>query len=142
MTDSAQGTRSTPSTSARAPGKRERLTVAAREVLHRQGVEATTLADIAGEAEVPLGNVYYYFKTKDELVAAAIGSHEDLMSSAFSELSRHPTPRARLHAYIRMLTDQRDLVANSGCPQGSLCSELDKRDDALGEKCGRMMAIP
>jgi TetR/AcrR family transcriptional repressor of nem operon len=116
--------------------------VAAREVLHRQGVEMTTLADIAAEADVPLGNVYYYFKTKDELVAAAIGSHEELMSSAFDELSKHRTPRARLRAYIRMLTDQRELVAASGCPQGSLCSELDKRGDRLGDDCARLMAIP
>jgi len=142
MTDSAPETSEKPSTNAGAPGKRDRLAVAAREVLHRQGVEATTLADIAAAADVPVGNVYYYFKTKDELVAAAIGSHEELMSSAFAELNKHRTPRARLRAYIRMLTDQRDLVAASGCPQGSLCSELDKRGDAIVAQCGRLMAIP
>jgi AcrR family transcriptional regulator len=29
-----------------------------REVIHRQGVEKTTIADIAEAAEVPVGNVY------------------------------------------------------------------------------------
>ena len=116
--------------------------MAAREVLHRQGVEATTLADIAAAADVPLGNVYYYFKTKDELVAAAIGSHEEMLSSAFSQLSRHRTPRARLRAYVRMLTDQRDLVVAAGCPQGSLCSELDKRGDELAAGCAQLIAMP
>jgi TetR/AcrR family transcriptional regulator, transcriptional repressor for nem operon len=142
MTDSVlDGTeRSSPGSTV--GGKRERLTVAAREVLHRRGVEATTLADIASAADVPVGNVYYYFKTKDELVAAAIGSHEKLMSSAFEELNKHRTPRARLKAYIRLLTDQRDLVAASGCPQGSLCSELDKRHDELAGECAQLMAIP
>jgi AcrR family transcriptional regulator len=125
-----------------AAGKRERLIVAARDMLHRQGVEATTLADIAAAAEVPVGNVYYYFKTKDELVAAAISSHEEVMSNAFAELGKHRTPRARLRAYIRMLTDQRDLVAASGCPQGSLCSELDKRSDGLAGGCAQLMAMP
>ena len=47
---------------------------AARTALHRQGVEKTTLADIATVADVPVGNVYYYFKTKDDLVEAAIDS--------------------------------------------------------------------
>jgi len=130
------------SAGASAAGKRQRLTVAAREVLHRQGVEATTLADIAAAADVPVGNVYYYFKTKDDLVAAAIGSHDELMSSAFAELDKHRTSRARLKAYIRMLTEQRDLIAAAGCPQGSLCSELDKRGDALAGACARLMAIP
>ena len=142
MTDLARQTGAQPGTGAPASGKRERLTVAAREVLHRQGVEATSLADIAAAADVPVGNVYYYFKTKDELVAAAIGSHEDLMSSAFAELNKHRTPRARLKAYVRLLTDQRDLVAAFGCPQGSLCSELDKRGDGLAGECGQLMAIP
>ena len=41
-----------------------------------------------------------------------------------------------------MLTDQRDLVAASGCPQGSLCSELDKRGDALAGECAPLMAMP
>ena len=35
-----------------------------------------------------------------------------------------------------MLTDQRELAARYGCPQGSLCSELDKRDDELTRSCG------
>ena len=48
-----------------AAGKRERLVAAACLVLHEQGVERTTLADIAQAADVPVGNVYYYFKTKD-----------------------------------------------------------------------------
>jgi TetR/AcrR family transcriptional regulator, transcriptional repressor for nem operon len=142
MTDSPSVVTQKPATAAMAGGKRERLIAAAREVLHRQGVEATTLAEIAAAADVPVGNVYYYFKTKDELVAAAISSHEDLMSSALAELSKPRTPRARLKAYVRMLTDQRDLVAASGCPQGSLCSELDKRDDALASECARLMAMP
>jgi TetR/AcrR family transcriptional repressor of nem operon len=123
-------------------GKRERLIVAAREVLHSQGVETTTLADIAEAADVPVGNVYYYFKTKDELIAAAIGAHVELMSDAFEQLDGHRTPRSRLRAYIRLLTEQRELVASSGCPQGSLCSELDKRSDGLAGECAQMMAIP
>ena len=42
----------------REQGKRERLVDGAREVIHRQGVENTTIADIARAAKVPVGNVY------------------------------------------------------------------------------------
>jgi TetR/AcrR family transcriptional repressor of nem operon len=142
MTDSVRDATEKLSRGTPGVGKRERLILAAREVLHRQGVEATTLADVAAAADVPVGNVYYYFKTKDELIAAAIGSHEELMAGAFTDLDRHRTPRARLRAYIRMVTERRDLVAASGCPQGSLCSELDKRDNALAGQCAHLMAIP
>jgi TetR/AcrR family transcriptional repressor of nem operon len=57
-------------------GKRDRLVAGARETLHRQGVQATTIADIAHASDVPVGNVYYYFKFKDEIVAAVIEARE------------------------------------------------------------------
>ena len=56
-------------------GKRARLVAAARQMVHQQGVESTTLADIAQAAGVPLGNVYYYFKTKDDIIQAVVESH-------------------------------------------------------------------
>jgi TetR/AcrR family transcriptional regulator, transcriptional repressor for nem operon len=125
-----------------AGGKRERLIDGARQVLHTQGVESTTLADIASAADVPVGNVYYYFKTKDDLVQAAITAHAEEIVSALAELDRHRTPKARLKAFVRMVTEQRELTARSGCPQGSLCSELDKRDDELGRSCAQLMKLP
>ena len=33
------------------------------------------LADIAELADVPAGNVYYYFKTKDDVIAAVVEAH-------------------------------------------------------------------
>ena len=47
---------------------------AAAQLLHQQGIERTTLADIAKVADVPAGNVYYYFKTKDEVRDVLVGS--------------------------------------------------------------------
>lgn len=38
------------------PGKRDRLVASASELLHRQGVQRTTLAEIAEHADVPVGN--------------------------------------------------------------------------------------
>jgi TetR/AcrR family transcriptional regulator, transcriptional repressor for nem operon len=55
-------------------GDCERLVAGARHVINQRGVERTTVADIAHAADVPVGNVYYYFKTKDELVRATIES--------------------------------------------------------------------
>jgi TetR/AcrR family transcriptional regulator, transcriptional repressor for nem operon len=122
------------------PGKRERLVAGAREVIHRQGVERTTIADIAQAAEVPVGNVYYYFKTKDELVAAVIDSHANDVRSMLAALDRHRTPKARLKALVGALTEQRELAAEYGCPLGSLCSELDKRDGEL--VCVHLLELP
>src|SRR6266481_3425592 len=52
--------------------KRSRLVSAAVGLAYQNGFGATSLADIAREAEVPLGNVYYYFKTKDDIGDAIV----------------------------------------------------------------------
>lgn len=122
--------------------KRQRLVEGARLVLHQQGVEKTTIADIAQAADVPVGNVYYYFKTKDELVQAAIDAHAQDIQTMLASFDRHRSPKARLKALVRALTDQRELAALYGCPQGTLCSELSRRDDDLERACAKLMHLP
>src|ERR1700720_2002553 len=123
------------------PDKRQRLVEGARLVLHHQGVEKTTLADIAQAADVPVGNVYYYFKTKDELVQAAIDAQAQDIETALASFDRHRTPKARLKAFLKLITAQRDVAARYGCPHGTLCSELSKRDDDLARAAPILMQL-
>ena len=81
-------------TAAQGTGKRERLIAAARQVLYEHGIEQATLADIAVAAEVPLGNVYYYFKTKDALVSAVIEVYRNYFAELSSQLSQQDEPPA------------------------------------------------
>ena len=114
----------TASVTSERPGKRDRLIAGAGETIYRQGVEATTIADIAEASDVPVGNVYYYFKSKDELLAAAIDSYAQDSRERLSRLEQqHRTPRARLKELVRLMVSQPDQVALYGCPRGSLCSE-------------------
>ena len=110
-------------------------------MLHEQGVERTTLADIALAAGVPVGNVYYYFKTKDQLVEAAISAHGNELQAMLSALDRRRTPQARLKGLIRALVDQRELAAKYGCPFGTLACELDKRADGLDRTAAEVLGI-
>jgi AcrR family transcriptional regulator len=121
--------------------KRDRLVEGARRVVHEQGVNATTIADIAAAADVPLGNVYYYFKTKDEIIEAVVDAHADHIHSVLAELDRHRTPRARLKAMAMMWPEMADEVARHGCPHGTMCQELAKRDDLLGRRAAKLMAL-
>jgi AcrR family transcriptional regulator len=123
------------------PGKRERLVAAARQLFHQQGVEMTTLADIAQAADVPVGNIYYYFKTKDELVGAVVEAYSSDLRARLASFDRHRTPKARLRALVRDMADQRELAAQYGCPMGTLCSELDRRDDDLERAAAELLAL-
>jgi TetR/AcrR family transcriptional regulator, transcriptional repressor for nem operon len=123
-------------------GKRERLVASARTLLHQQGVEGTTIAEVAEAADVPPGNVYYYFKTKDELVEAAVAAISDDIEHLLGALKRYRSPQARLKGFVRAMIEQRDLAARYGCPYGSLCQELDKRDDNLQRSSAELLELP
>jgi TetR/AcrR family transcriptional regulator, transcriptional repressor for nem operon len=140
MTDSASGL---PTAVERRPGKRERLIAAATQLVYQQGVERTTLADIAKTADVPAGNVYYYFKTKDDVITAVIEAHAQQVTTmlAFIE-ARHRSPKSRLKALVREFAAQGETVARYGCPLGSLCSELDKRTGQSGLPVAQLMQLP
>jgi AcrR family transcriptional regulator len=125
------------------PGKRDRLIAAACQLLHEQGVEATTLGDIAQMAEVPPGNVYYYFKTKDDIIEAVVQLHLQTIRAILASIEdNHRTPKGRLKALVKVLAEQRDLIADSGCPQGSLCSELNKRDLGSEHIAAELIRVP
>jgi AcrR family transcriptional regulator len=125
------------------PGKRERLVAAAIQLLHQQGTERTTLADIAKAADVPAGNVYYYFKTKDELIAAVIEAHAQQIKTTFALIdSRHRSAKSRLKAFVREFAARSETVAQYGCPLGSLCSELDKRLNESNFAVAQLMSLP
>jgi AcrR family transcriptional regulator len=128
---------------ARRPGKRERLVAAASQLFHQQGVERTTLAEIAQTAGVPTGNVYYYFKTKDEIIEATVDArvHEVLAMTAALE-ARHRTPKARLKALVAAFAQQGESVARYGCPIGTLCSELHKRATGPDPGVARLLRVP
>jgi TetR/AcrR family transcriptional regulator, transcriptional repressor for nem operon len=135
MTDSAART---------GTGKRERLIAAARQVLHEQGAEATTLADIAQAAGIPVGNVYYYFKTKNDIIAAVIDAHEqDILGMLGAIEAARADPRQRLKDLFGALEGQADLIARYGCPHGSLCQELVKHaDEADVLGVARLVRLP
>ena len=140
MTDSTSGQAATID---QRPGKRQRLVAAATQLLHQQGIERTTLAGIASAADVPAGNVYYYFKTKDEVIAAVIGAHVQQIKATLASIdAHHKAPKSRLKALVREFTAQNEIVAQYGCPLGSLCSELGKRVRQPSFAAAELMRLP
>ena len=123
------------------PGKRERLVASAAELLHRNGAEGPTLAEIALAADVPPGNVYYYFKTRDELVHAVIESRVQQVSALLERLDERPTPIARLKGLAESWTTNGALIVEHGCPLGGLCHELGKASSELGADAARPLRV-
>ena len=113
---------------------RTRLLQAAENVTYKQGFGKTTIADIAKEARIPLGNVYYYFKTKDDISDAIIELRVSRFRKLLQELDKADSPKERLCGFVQIKINNRESLARSGCPVGTLCSELQKNGGAVAKK--------
>ena len=119
---------------------RARLLQAAEKVTYRHGFAKTALADIAAEARVPLGNVYYYFKTKDAIGDAIVELRLSRFKRLLQEFDQADDPRERLCAFVQVKIKNREELARSGCPVGTLCSELHKDGGPVARKSTALLA--
>jgi AcrR family transcriptional regulator len=88
------------------PGKgertKERIVAAALELFREHGYDATTMRMVAEAAGVSLGNAYYYFASKDQLLQAFYREvHEAHVAAARPALAGKRALRDRLLAVMR-----------------------------------------
>jgi TetR/AcrR family transcriptional regulator, transcriptional repressor for nem operon len=125
----------------RTSDKRERLLQASRELIHRQGFERTTLADISRASGVPLGNVYYHFRSKEAILDAVADRQSDDFRARIAQFEREPEPRARLQAFLDSVVEGRRAFAEHGCPVGSLSQELAKLPSGARDKVNQALIL-
>jgi AcrR family transcriptional regulator len=115
-------------------GNRQRIIEAADQLFYRRGYNQTSFQDISDATGIPRGNFYYYFKTKDEILDAVVDTRiADLTIMLNHCEAETDDARERLMMFVNMLEAKRDDVLQSGCPIGTLSSELAKDDSALHE---------
>jgi AcrR family transcriptional regulator len=120
--------------------KRSRLVSAAVGLAYQNGFGATSLAAIAREAEVPLGNVFYYFKTKDELGEAIVEMRLAQLSAQRQRWSEAGSPKDRLCACVQGVFENKDFLAEHGCAVGTFCSELHKAGGSVATRATEILA--
>ena len=111
---------------------RQRIIQAANRLFYRRGYNRTSFTDIVEAAGVPRGNIYYYFRTKDEILLAAIEHRLDIIETMIEEWNRNfADPRGRLRRFAQVMVNSREATARYGCPMGTLNAELGKDQRAL-----------
>jgi len=103
----------------RSPEKRREIVRAAARVFQRRGLAAIGMREIAAELGMAVGNLYYYFKDKEELLAfVQEGALDHLLASAEritgSDLPIAEKLRRLIAEHVTILND-----AQEGAP-GSL----------------------
>src|ERR1700730_4178012 len=126
----------------RQPDKRTRLIETAMKLAYERGCRETSLADIAEAAHVPVGNVYYYFKTKEELGQAVVERRLAQFRKLREEIERLSSPKKRLLAFVESIHGNREQLAHGGSPLVDLCSELRKEGGTLAKKSAALFSEP
>ena len=88
---------------AKKDSKRTRILEAAKRRFGRFGIKATTMLDIAREAEIAVGTIYKFFPDKDALILAWVEEHRHLLQSQFEGVLRLPLPAdEKLREFLRV----------------------------------------
>jgi AcrR family transcriptional regulator len=76
MTDGIRARRRPANSAEEKSQRRDEIIAAAKKVFARNGFHATTVADVAKEAELSYGSVYWYFDSKEDLFRQLIAVEE------------------------------------------------------------------
>lgn len=79
----------------------EKILQAAEQVFAAKGFAATSMGDIAEQAQLPRSNLHYYFSTKDDLYRAVLQDLLDVWKQDALCFERFDDPRVVLTSYIR-----------------------------------------
>jgi AcrR family transcriptional regulator len=113
---------------------RDRLVETARQLFLVKGYEATGIAEILRESGVNSGSLYYFFKTKEDLLLAVLDQYVDMLHPCVMDpaFSRVGDPIERVFA---VLDGYRQMLAmtecRQGCPIGNLALEMSDKSETV-----------
>ena len=116
---------------------RERLVEAARELFYLRGFAGTSVAEILKKAEVNSGSLYYFFKTKEDLLLAVLDRYVELLHPLVIDpvFSRETDPVNRVFALLDGYRQGLLMTGcRQGCPIGNLALEMSDKSDAVRER--------
>lgn len=120
-----------PAMSAKGEKTRTEIVETAKALFYQKGYHHTSFTDIVDAAGILRGNIYHYFKTKDDILAAVV---EQRLSEFRKMLAQwdaaYAEPKARLGRFAEMLISRQEDLARYGCPVGTLNAELGKAQAA------------
>jgi TetR/AcrR family transcriptional repressor of nem operon len=122
-----------------------RLLEAALDLVWTRSYGAVTVDDICEKAGVKKGSFYYFFKSKDELVAAALDAKWEEIRPAYDRIFSASRPalerlkEAFDYAYARQQEFRETHGCVLGCPFSSIGTELIAADKTLRDAVQRMI---
>jgi len=92
--------------------QRMRLLSHARRLIANQGFKETSMAQIAKACKVTKATLYHYFKSKEAILLAILGCHEDEMETLKGELAQARNLEEVFYAIARNHMEKMSLTEN------------------------------
>ena len=110
--------------------RKQEIVSTAQRLFEKQGIRKTTVTQIADELSIAKGLIYYYFRSKDELIDAIIDSFSLEVSSRLETAIQAKTATDRLsgifHVYFQIIKSHPILLNLNSCDP-SLLSLIKER---------------
>lgn len=116
---------------------RQRLVDMARMLFLQKGYEATGVAEILREAGANSGSLYYFYKTKEDLLLAVLDWYVDNLYPEVIDpaAARTTDPIERVFAVLDGYRNYLTITAcRQGCPIGNLALEMSEKSEAVRAK--------
>ena len=113
----------------RGRASRERIVARAAELFAERGVAATSLDEVLAASGAGKGQLYHYFRGRDELVEAAVGLRCSQVLAGLSQALGNVASLAELEHVLADFAAGFEQMGLPGCPIGSLAAEVAERNE-------------
>ena len=113
----------------RGRASRERIVERAAELFAERGVAGTSLDEVLAAAGAGKGQLYHYFRGRDELVEAAVGHRCAQVLAGLTQALRSVASLAELEQALAGFVAGFEQMGLPGCPIGSLAAEVAERNE-------------
>jgi AcrR family transcriptional regulator len=113
----------------RGRASRERIVERAAELFAERGIAATTVDEVLAAAGAGKGQFYHYFRSRDELAAAAVGFRCAQVVAGLTQALGGVSSLAGLEEALEGFIAGFEQAGLPGCPIGTLATEVAGRNE-------------
>src|SRR6266700_3287151 len=113
----------------RGRASRERIVERAAELFAERGIAATSLDEVLAAAGAGKGQFYHYFRSRDELAAAAVGHRCAQVVAGLTQALGGVSSLAGLEQALAGFVAGFEQMGMPGCPIGTLSAEVAGRNE-------------
>jgi TetR/AcrR family transcriptional repressor of nem operon len=113
----------------RGRASRERIVERAAELFAKRGIAATSVDEVLAAAGAGKGQFYHYFRSRDELAAAAVGFRCAQVMAGLTQALGSVSSLAELERALAGFVAGFEESGMPGCPIGTLAAEVAGRNE-------------